>query len=333
MSDQAAKRYAAIDLGSNNCRLLIAEASLTDSIEVIGSFSRSTRLGEGVKETGRLSPAAMGRARSALEVCRRKIRQLGVHTIRAVATEACRQAENAPDFLSLVRESLMIPIEIISAEEEAELAWQGCYGLVSDEATDLLVFDIGGASMQLIYATKQQGSDTQSNWQWQDWMSLERGVISLHDEIGSDALSPEHYQAQIDQIQTALMAFAKRNALQTRLNQTDRHIEIIGTSGTVTTLCGVLKGLPFYDREQVDGATLNREAAFKLMDHLAGLSVDQRQEYGCIGKDRAQLMVAGCILLKAIWQCWPIPEIRVADRGLREGMLRLMMREDGHHVQ
>lgn len=341
-------RYAAIDLGSNNCRLLIAtppnQEGISDSkkdnqanhfqeLPILDAFSCSVRLGEGLRSTGRLSPAAMGRAREALQICQRKMLHAGTTRFRGIATEACRKAANAQDFLSLIQSQFNLEFDIISPEEEAQLAWQGCLPLAVEEATDLLVFDIGGASTQLIYAKK-----IQNEWVWQDWLSLEEGVVSLFDRIGAGPFTKAEYQAHISELQKNISVFEQKNKFSTFIHQEGNEglnpnvLQLIGTSGTVTTLCGALKGLKTYARDNIDGEWLNRIEALGLMESLAQKTPIERQAHDCIGKDRADLVVSGCILLEAIWQTWPVSNIRVADRGLREGILAGMMKEDGYNV-
>ena len=323
---KALPHYAAIDLGSNNCRLLIATPQNHQhigQIQIVGSYSKSVRLGEGIDKHHRLSPAAMTRARDALQICKQKINLHQADKICAVATAACRRAENAQGFLDLILNQYGLDIKIIDAETEAKLAWLGCSSLVLPNIKNLLIFDIGGASTQVIFATKHD-----DGWQWQDWISLDSGVITLYDRIGNRALSQDEIETITLELQEPLKKFSQKNAIATKISE-GNGLQIIGTSGTVTTLCGTLMGLDHYSRDKVDGAWLNKAACFSLMQDLLSLECDQRESYPCIGKDRSKLVGAGCLILRAIWDCWPVDDIRVADRGLREGILHQMMRQDG----
>ncbi|MFK7866651.1 MAG: Ppx/GppA phosphatase family protein [Alphaproteobacteria bacterium] len=336
-------KYAAIDLGSNNCRLLIAQPETTRSIgqmRVLGSYSKSVRLGESLSLGGRLTPIAMSRARDALYICKQKIMMAGITKVRGVATAACRRASNADDFVNLINNQLQLPIAIITPEIEAKLAWRGCFPLSLPEAQDLLIFDIGGASTQIIYATRDE-----AGWQWVDWLSLDEGVITLFEKmtqqsgLGSGMVfDSQLYGDMVAKLRKPIQAFDQKNGINRKIKAQGASetaqmetAQMIGTSGTVTTLCGVIAGLERYDRIIVDGAWLERDACMQLIGDLVAMPAAKRMEIGCIGADRADLMIAGCALLEAIWGVWDFTRIRVADRGLREGILHHMMQEDGYH--
>ena len=330
--------YAAIDLGSNNCRLLIARPGSPDDtpenrMKIIDAYSCSVRLGGGISKNKRLDPAAMGRAREALRICAAKIKTRGAERIYAIATEACRQAENAQDFLDLVKVSPGLSVDIISPIEEAKLAWSGCLPLAVPSRQKILVFDIGGASTQVILgehktATIPDPLNTPTAWKWTDWLSVPTGVLTLFDQYGAGPFTLEKTGTIQQELAKPFIEFAQHHDLELEENTT----QIIATSGTVTTLAGSLMGLPRYDRAKVDGTFLSREKACVLADELAVLTPAQRRHYGCIGPGRADLIVAGTMILRALWTAFPVPWLRVADRGLREGMLTIMMREDGYDV-
>lgn len=332
-------RYAALDLGSNNCRLLIATPKAKRSrpsdlpyggVHIVESFSRSTRLGEGLGHSGRLSPAAMSRAREALMICQRKIIRNQVGRIGAYATEACRRACNAPDFLSLVKQQIGLDVTIISTDREARLAAQGCLPLAIPDTNHVLVFDIGGASTQIIWLERANQKAENNHWHWRDSLSIQQGVVVLYDRIGSGPFLPADYQKEIKGLMEQLFPFEARNRLAAACAKGD--IQLIGTSGTVTTLSGVLSGLTQYNRLDVDGKWIDRGQTLELNHRLLQESAIERRNYGCIGPDRAKLIAAGGMLLEAIWSLWPAPKLRVADRGLREGILSQMMVEDGHYI-
>lgn len=314
--------FAAIDLGTNNCRLLIARPQ-RDGFRVVEAFSRIVRLGEGLSLTGRLSEDAMARTIAALKICSEKMARRGVTVARAVATEACRRAENGPEFLHEVKAATGIALDVISTAEEARLALTGCTPLLESRLNQAVVFDIGGGSTELLWAKIEHGRRARIL----DWISLPYGVVNLTEKYGAGDQESGSYTAMIDEVAAALKPFEARHGLGP--NMSDGTIQMLGTSGTVTTLAGVLLGLPRYDRRQVDGCWLELPAVIAESRRLSGLSVPQRAEHPCIGDERADLVVAGCAILEAIHRLWPAPRLRVADRGVREGVLVELMQQHG----
>lgn len=305
---------AAIDLGTNNCRLLIAKPH-SGGFRVIDAYSRIVRLGEGLTRTGLLSEAAMDRTVAALKICARKMRHRRVTRARSVATEACRRAANCDEFLARVREETGLEIEIISSDVEAELAFRGCAPLLRTDRSRAIVFDIGGGSTEIGWLTV----DRQGRLDLVDCISLPVGVVNLAERHDRAAVAPEIYEALTDEVVAMLETFEARN----RINDFVRQgvVQMLGTSGTVTTLTGIHLRLPRYDRSQVDGRYLAFDAIDGINRELAALDWNGRAATPCIGPERADLVVAGCIILSAICRLWPVGELRVADRGLREGIL------------
>ena len=315
--------YGALDLGTNNCRLLIAQPTPAGDFTVVDAFSRIVRLGEGVARSGRLSDAAMERTLAALRICANKLRFWGVRRMRLIATQACRRAENGPEFLRRVRQQLGLQLEIIDAETEAHLAVLGACPLIDRQARHVLVFDIGGGSTELLWVEKNDSGDRTVR----DWISLPEGVVTLSERFGGAEVSPETYAAMRAHVRQALVDFAERLQAQ-GLPALPCHL--LGTSGTVTTITGVVLGLSRYDRARVDGSWLNRAQVRNVSERLRTMSLAERRAQGCIGEDRADLVVAGCAILEEIMAIWPVERVRVADRGLREGILTRLMEEDGH---
>jgi exopolyphosphatase / guanosine-5'-triphosphate,3'-diphosphate pyrophosphatase len=304
---------AAIDLGTNNCRLLIAEP-IGDGFRVIDAFSRIVRLGEGVQTTQRLSDAAIARTLAALRVCSAKIRRRGVTRVRAVATEACRRAINCDEFVAAAAEDTGIELEIISSMEEGRLALAGCAPLLERTAPYAVVFDIGGGSTELMWMT--MGDDGP---RLLDQASVRCGVIDLAERYGGDRIDPEHYRVMVAEVATALSEFERRNGISELARAGS--VQMLGTSGTVTTLAGVHMGLLRYDRRMVDGSYLRIEDALGVINHLTEQDFAGRAADPCIGEERADLVVAGCAVFQAISETWPVRGLRIADRGLREGIL------------
>ena len=316
-----APSYGALDLGTNNCRLLVARPS-HDGFRVIDAFSRIVRLGEGASRTGRLSDDAMDRSIDALRVCASKLKWRNVNRSRLIATEACRITDNGPEFIKRVADETGMELEIIDRETEARLALAGSSALIDPGARHTLVFDIGGGSTELMW-TKSNGN----SHELVDWMSLPAGVVTVAEGYGGVHVSHETFEAMKAFTRPRLKEFAER--IVSRTGKDVRPDHLLGTSGTVTTIAGIHLGLRRYDRSQVDGCWLKRDEAKEVTRELISMSYEDRAASPCIGRERADLVLAGCAILEAITELWPAPRIRVADRGLREGILTTLMREDG----
>ena len=313
--------YGAIDLGTNNCRLLIARPS-DGGFTVIDAFSRIVRLGEGVSRTGELSQDAMDRAVGALSVCADKLRRRNVSLSRSVATEACRRAKNGQLFADRVRDETGIVLDIIEPAEEARLAVLGCHKLLEPGDGPALIFDIGGGSTELVLVDQEEGTPRIRAWWSAPW-----GVVSLTESEGREALEgPDRIKAYERMRERARRAFAN---FATMLPEKREGIRLLGTSGTVTTLASVHLALPSYDRRAVDGLHVPIEAMQKISGMIAGMDYEERSALPCIGNERADLVVAGCAILEAIIEIWPAKNLGIADRGIREGILRSLMARDG----
>lgn len=308
---------AALDLGTNNCRLLIARPEGEDFV-IVDAFSRIVRLGEGLAATGRLSEAAIERTISALSVCADKLCRRRVTLARSVATEACRQAANGAEFVARVQHETGIMLDIISAREEARLAVLGCQTLLESGEGPALIFDIGGGSTELVLIEGRGAS-----LRILDWLSAPFGVVSLAETVAQHGDGPaERAAAYDDMLQCIRDAFADFAA---RLPTERGALRLLGTSGTVTTLASVYLGLARYDRRAVDGLIVPSEAMRSIAQRLAAMSLAERVELACIGDERADLVVAGCAILEGILDIWPAERLGVADRGIREGILRSLL--------
>ncbi|MPZ59167.1 MAG: Ppx/GppA family phosphatase [Rhizobiales bacterium] len=315
--------YAALDLGTNNCRLLVARPT-DDSFRVVDAFSRIIRLGEGLSQTGRIGEAAIQRAVVALSICRDKMHVRGVSRARLIATEACRAAENGQTFRSRIAEEVGLELEVVDRETEAALAATGCAPLVAPEADGVILFDIGGGSSELVMLgrTVANGCGPASS-EIKAWTSIPIGVVTLAERHGGVTVSPAVYEAMVREVAAHVTPFADAQG-----NGNLDRIHLLGTSGTVTTIAGVHLRLPRYDRRRIDGVWLSRRQISDVVDRLLGMRYEDRVANPCIGAERADLVLAGCAILEAIRRSFPCTRLRVADRGLREGMLVQMMRED-----
>ncbi|MDR0251889.1 MAG: Ppx/GppA family phosphatase [Brucellaceae bacterium] len=319
--------YAALDLGTNNCRLLIATPSRPGQFRVVDSFSRIVRLGEGFGTTGRLSDQAMSRAIEALKICRDKLESKNIRRRRLIATEACRSASNGAEFLQRVREEAGLELEIVDRQTEASLAVSGCGTLVNRETDALVLFDIGGGSSEiaLIDVTCRRSSRLAEHIT--AWTSLPVGVVTLAEKFGGRDVTPENYAEMVTYVANLLNDFSERHKLGELAQST--HFHLLGTSGTVTTLAGIHLGLERYDRRRVDGMWMGAQDVTDMTEKLLSWDFKTRVANPCIGADRADLVLAGCAILDAIRQIWPSERLLVADRGLREGILTELMSRDG----
>jgi exopolyphosphatase/guanosine-5'-triphosphate,3'-diphosphate pyrophosphatase len=291
---------------------------------VVDAFSRIIRLGEGVTASGRLSEPAIARAVDALRVCRNKIRSRGVTRTRLIATEACRAAENGAEFLNRVRDEVGIELEIVDRETEARLAATGCTPLIDPDSEGVILFDIGGGSSELVRLGRgRRAGGGPPHPEVEGWVSLPLGVVTLAERHGGVTVTRESFDKMIDEVATFVHDFAAQYG--GRLNG----VHLLGTSGTVTTIAGVYLDLPRYERRRVDGCWMNDRQIDGVVERLLSMSYQQRVANPCIGAERADLVLAGCAILEAIRRAFPCPRLRVADRGLREGMLVQMMRDDG----
>jgi exopolyphosphatase / guanosine-5'-triphosphate,3'-diphosphate pyrophosphatase len=319
-TERGERVFAALDLGTNTCRLLVARPGAS-GFRVIDAFSRIVRLGERVAATGELAGDAMERAAAALEICAGKLRRRGVTHFRGVATEACRKARNGGDFLQRVFHDTGIDLEIIAPREEAELALASCAPLLDPRQRYAVLFDIGGGSTEVTWLM----SRGRGGWEMVDSISIQCGVIAFAERFGGDAMPQSDYLRMVVEVADLLAPFEARHRIVHHIAAGE--VQMLGTSGTVTTLSGLKLNLPRYDRRVVDGSWLDFTDIVGLSHALASLDFAGRAAQPCIGAERADLVVAGCAILEAICRIWPVGRLRVADRGLREGIILGLMAE------
>jgi exopolyphosphatase/guanosine-5'-triphosphate,3'-diphosphate pyrophosphatase len=314
--------YAALDLGTNNCRLLIARPA-QHGFRVVDAFSRIVRLGEGLAASGRLADTAMDRAVEALKICRSKMANRGVSRARLVTTEACRAATNGLEFVRRVADEAELQLEIVDQRTEAALAVSGCAALADPAAEGVIVFDIGGGSTEIIWmGGRAEARDPAGRIR--EWASLPIGVVTVAERYGGVDVGRELFERMVDDCTLALAPFAIKAARA----RDAKHFHLLGTSGTVTTVAGIHLGLPRYDRRVVDGLWMQQGDILAVIDRLVAMDYAERAANACIGRERADLVLAGCAIFEAIRRAFPSERVRIADRGLREGILLRMMHED-----
>jgi exopolyphosphatase/guanosine-5'-triphosphate,3'-diphosphate pyrophosphatase len=324
------KAYAALDLGTNNCRLLIASPTAR-GFRVLEAFSRIVRLGDGLAHTGRLDSDAMDRAMAALRICADRIRRRSVPEVRAVATQACRSAANGPDFIARVEAETGLKLAIISPKEEARLSVAGCVGLLDRDCDAALVVDVGGGSTELSWIDlgelrydPDRRPPHPARLPIKTWLSIPIGVVTLADRFpepteGRDAW----FRAMVEQVKAEISAFDGARELEPVFQAGRAHL--IGTSGAITSLAGLHLELSRYERAKVDGLWMTRQDCDAAAGRLMAMTTRQRAAQACIGPDRADLVLAGAAILQAVQELWPCGRVRVADRGLREGLLMSLM--------
>lgn len=319
--------YAALDLGTNNCRLLIATPSAS-GFRVVEAYSRIVRLGEGLDNSGRLSEAAMDRALGALKVSAEKVRRRRVVRLRAIATQACRMADNGEAFLDRVFAETGLRLQIISPQEEARLSVQGCLNLLDRSADAALVVDVGGGSTELSWV-ELRGQPPIGMPPMKAWLSVPIGVVTLAERFPEgEGATETWFRAMVDEVKAEIAAFRRADPLRDVFDADRAHL--VGTSGAITSLAGLHLELPRYDRSKVDGIWMTRDECEAAAGRLLALNARERADQPCIGPDRADLVLAGAAILQAVQELWPCSRVRVADRGLREGILLSLMADRGN---
>jgi exopolyphosphatase/guanosine-5'-triphosphate,3'-diphosphate pyrophosphatase len=323
--------FAALDLGTNNCRLLIAKPAAGGGFRIVEAYSNIVRLGEGLTHSGRLADHAMDRALHALKICAEKIARRRCVKVKAVATQACRSAANGEDFIDRVRRETGLVLQVISPREEAHLAVAGCLNLLDRDAHAALVVDVGGGSTELSWVDLTVGSLDHDPRHFapqrlpvKAWISIPIGVVTLAERFPEDdADRSGWYRAMVEAMKTDIAACHEAEAVRPAFDSGRAHL--VGTSGAITSLAGIHLGLKRYDRRRVDGLWMSRGECEATADRLLGVDVKGRAAEPCIGPERADLVLAGAAILQAVQELWPCERVRVADRGLREGLLMSLM--------
>jgi exopolyphosphatase / guanosine-5'-triphosphate,3'-diphosphate pyrophosphatase len=316
--------YAALDLGTNNCRLLIATPQ-GGGFRVVEAYSRIVRLGEGLSQSGRLAEPAMERALAALRVSAEKVRRRKVVRLRAIATQACRIAENGLAFVEQVYRETGLKLQIITPQEEAKLSVAGCLTLLDRSHDAALVVDVGGGSTEMSWLDLKAAGGGESP-PMRAWLSIPIGVVTLAERFPEgEAATEGWYRAMVDTVKAEIAAFRRADPMKPVFAADRAHL--IGTSGAITSLAGMHLDLPRYDRSRVDGIWMSRAECDRAAARLLALKPPERAAQPCIGPDRADLVLAGAAILQAVQELWPCSRVRVADRGLREGILISLMNQ------
>ena len=331
-ASESLPNFAALDLGTNNCRLLIAKPAVYPTrsehgLKVLDTFSRIVRLGEGLSETGMLSEEAMDRTIAALKACKKKLDKYQVSYLRFIATEACRQAGNTHEFLARAHKEAEIDIDVISNEEEAKLAFLGCSTLLKSTTDSALVFDIGGGSTEFMWVKRDNMAPPEMLCEHRimDWLSLNQGVMNLSEKFGGTAFAEVYFDELVGNLVKRLREFDLKNKISEKVMA--NQIQMLSTSGTLTTLAAIHLGLNHYERSKVDGFSFSTDQLRDAVQHIISMRPSERFANHCIGPERSDYIISGCAIFEAICTLWPVREVTVADRGVREGIIFSLMQE------
>ena len=317
--------YGSIDLGTNTCRLLIAKLIPTEDGRVfspVESLSRVVRFGEnldsGQTGTRRLSPQAVDRALMALEECKKLLQRYNVRHMRCVATAACRYAENTEEFVQEALNKTGIRVEVISPQEESELAVAGCAELFDEQFSHAIVFDIGGGSTEFVWTEilPDQG------FRIVDSISFPYGFATSKEDLRDADKCLKITQS----VSSAVNDFAVEYKIRELFHA--GKVQMIGASGTITTLAAIAMDLDRYDKKSVHEVPLCRETLKYVFRYLSNTKYKERVEHPCIGQQRAESIMGGVALFKAIDEVLNIDPIIAADRGVREGILHTLARQN-----
>lgn len=317
-TENTTEYIAALDLGTTTCRLLIATIT-PEGPQVVDSFVRVIRLGDELATKGHISKEAMKRAITALTICAEKLKSYKVKRQRCVATAACREASNRETFLETIRLKTGLELEVITTAEEARLAIVGCADLLDLTTRYAIAFDIGGGSTEVMWMELFPHKLPEII----EWISLPLGVVTVAETLRNEPYSFAFLQKVRKAVAEEMKAFCDKAYIYPQLRQ--QNIQLIGTSGTVTTLAALYMNLERYDRAQVNGLKLSAEVVKQTISSLYTMTPEKRLLHPCIGPMRADLVMGGVAIFEGIYDVFPINPVRVADRGVREGILLDLM--------
>ncbi len=311
-------RYAAIDVGTNTIRLLVADAEDTATYRPVFQDQVITRLGERIQETGVLAAGAVERTIAVLQRFAETAKEMGAKEVVAVATSAAREAKNQREFLDRARRDAGLELRVASEEIEATLTALGVSHALGPAWPNIVIIDIGGGSTEFISLRQVKLAGH---------LSLPIGVVKITEAyLKNDPPTADELEA--------VSAF-----LEERLATVPASLDLpegailVGTAGTPTTLATIDLGLAPYDPERVTGHRLSRSRIEQLLEHLCSLPLAERRQIVGLEPSRADVIVAGTLLTFEVMTLFGFDELTVSDGGLREGILlhHLAQRKDSSH--
>lgn len=303
----AAKRFAAIDIGTNTILLLVAELEGNGSYQVLEDHTEITRLGEGVDRNRRIGPAAEQRSFGALKKYLNRCADLAVNEITVVGTSALRDANNTAAFQSRVKRELGLEVRVLSAEEEARYSYLAVERGLELKRKEILVVDVGGGSTEFIWG---------KNGMLHRWASLDLGSVRLTERfLPSDPVRDDEVARLAAEIDLGLKRWIAE------WSETACFSQMVGIAGTFTTLAAVKKGLRDYSHSEVHGSLLNRTEVVRQAGLYQAQPISERKKIAGLEPKRADVILAGAVLVEKIMCLFGFEEVVVSDQGIRFGLL------------
>ncbi len=296
-------KYAVIDVGTNSTKFHVAEKDTEGKWSVVSDEVNISRLGEGLQATGNISPEAMERNVTAVSEMAEKARELGVSDIVAVGTMCLRTAKNAQEFVTRVKDACNVTVEVIPGEEEARLAYLAVKSGIGLQEGRLVIFDTGGGSSEFIFG---KGDQIEKRF------SLNVGAVRYTENIlCSDPVTQEevdHTVAEIEKGFSDLQFEANVDAL-------------VGMGGTVTNLSAIKHQLAKYDPDVIQGSVLELTEIERQIKLYQSKTIAGRREIVGLQPKRADVILAGTLIVNVIMKKARVDSFTVSDRGLRHGLI------------
>lgn len=298
MSDQK----AVIDVGTNSIKFHLARKRSDGSLETVLDENDIARLGEGLRETGKISPEPLERNSRSVENFVKKARSMGIESPVIVGTMALRTASNAPEFVSRVKELTDLDVRIIPGEEEARLSWLAVLSGLPRVSGELVTFDTGGGSTEFVFG---HGDEIERRF------SIPLGAVRITEEFfAGDPVTPGYVEKARQEIRKSLEEGGLKGSPDV----------LVGMGGTVTSLAAVKHEMVTYDPDVVQGSVLTGEDLGAMADRFASLTLDERRMIPGLQPKRADVILAGTCIVQAILELLGVSSFTVSDRGLRHGL-------------
>lgn len=295
---------AIIDIGTNSMRMMISEVR-DHKVLRKRKYINTTRMGQGINEKGYIIPEAMKRNFKTLEEFIKKAKNQGSEKIIVFATSALRDAKNKDTFIKMVKDKLNQDIQVLSGKQEAEIGFIGVSGEASGK--DLLIVDIGGGSTELILGTKREGIE--------DLISLDIGALRATEKY--------IHRDPIDRIEMETLKKEIGEIIYTEIKKMDITVkrELVGIGGTITTLSAINQNMEEYDWKKVHKSKISLKDINTILERFILLPLEERKKIKGLQPKRADIIIAGTVILKIIMETIQIDSITVSESDNLEGML------------